>query len=83
MIHIFPTDPSPQSPLMVEALKAHGLSVSDVPEESRHLANARCLTCENADACFAWLTGARSASDYHWFCPNAQLFDGLVKDRAQ
>jgi len=43
------------------------------------LANARCRACENADACFSWLAGLDGAQDYHWFCPNAQLFDDLAK----
>ena len=70
---------SPLSPMMPEVLKAHGIDATESPTSMLRLANARCLTCEHADVCFAWLTGTPGAEDYHWFCPNAQLFDGLPK----
>ncbi|PIW28130.1 MAG: hypothetical protein COW30_08335 [Rhodospirillales bacterium CG15_BIG_FIL_POST_REV_8_21_14_020_66_15] len=79
MYQMFPSGEAPQSPLMREAMKVHGVDGADVPDGLLRLANARCLKCQDADACFAWLTGKSDAGAYRWFCPNAKLFDGLPK----
>ena len=78
MVHLLETD-APQSPLLKEALKALDIDAGHVPQDRMRLANARCQSCEHSDACFSWLAGFDGAQDYHWFCPNAQLFDGMAK----
>lgn len=79
---MFDSAPACQSPLMREALNVHGIDAGTVPATTLRLANARCAHCESADACFAWLAGAKDAEDYHWFCPNARLFDDLTAKAA-
>jgi DNA polymerase III psi subunit len=78
MVHLLEIDDA-RSPLLREALKTLNIDSVHVPQDRMRLADARCQTCENADACFSWLAGLDGAQDYHWFCPNAQLFDDLTK----
>tara|TARA_R110001592_G_scaffold124046_7_gene332674 strand:+ start:2206 stop:2466 length:261 start_codon:yes stop_codon:yes gene_type:complete len=79
MVHLLERGDAARSPLLAEALKTLDIDDARVPQDRMRLANARCRTCENADACFSWLAGLDGAQDYHWFCPNAQLFDDLAK----
>lgn len=76
-------DDAPQSPLLREALKAHGVDTEMARPDLLRLADARCRRCEDADACFAWFTGMREQGAFRWFCPNASLFDGLPKTAAK
>lgn len=66
-------------PLLLEAMRAHGIDFDRVPQAGRSLARARCLRCVHADQCFAWLRGFSGAFDYQWFCPNADLFNTLPR----
>lgn len=66
-------------PLMLEAMKAHGIDFASVPRTERTIARARCLRCTHTDQCFAWLRGLNGAFDYQWFCPNAELFNNLPR----
>lgn len=79
MVHLLESGDAARSPLLAEALKTLNIDDAHVPQDRMRLADARCKACKHADACFSWLAGLGGAQDYHWFCPNAQLFDDLTK----
>ncbi len=45
-------------------------------------AHTRCLNCSTTRACLSWLESGKQAERTPEFCPNAALFDALIKPPA-
>lgn len=60
-----------------------GIDIETIDPKSRYQIGRSCALCASRRTCHHWLDDAESnPADYHRFCPNAEVFDAILRKPA-